>query len=110
MKSKFSVSKARRKHITSADVGRYLKHLAALNRDPLTGNVAMSNALQEISAILIAARATPAAKTLGQFAAQSIFDFEEEFDFQSLLLHKIREILARSDLTKSDLTTVGAER
>jgi hypothetical protein len=110
MKSKFSVSKARRKHITSADVGRYLKNLAALNRDPLTGNVAMSDALQEIAAILIAAKATSATKTLGDFTAQSKFDFEEEFDFQSLPLDKVREILARPDLTKSDLATVGTER
>lgn len=110
MKSKFSVPKARRKHITSADVGRYLKHLASLNRDPLTGNVAMSEALLEISAILIAAKAAPAAKTLSEFTAQSTFDFEEDFDFQSLSLDKVREILAKENLTKSDLTIVGTER
>ena len=67
MRSKFSTSKARRKHITSADVGRYLKHLAALHRDPLTGNVAMSDALNEIAAILIAAKAEPAAFSRSDF-------------------------------------------
>lgn len=110
MRSKFSTSKARRKHITSADVGRYLKHLAALHRDPLTGNVAMSDALNEIAAILIAAKAEPAAKVLTNFTEQSKFEFEEEFDFQTLPLEKVREILARPDLTKSDLATIGTER
>lgn len=110
MKSKFSASKARRKQITSADVGRYLKHLAALNRDPLTGNVAMSAALQEIATLLIAAKAEPATKALGDFTAQNKFDFEEELDFQSLALDKVREILARPDITKSDLIIVGTER
>lgn len=110
MKRKYSLSKTRRKHITSADVGRYLKHLAALNRDPLTGNVAMSEALQEIATILIAAKTVPTARTLEEFTSQRKFDFEEEFDFQSLSLDKVREVLARSDLTKSDLTTVGTER
>jgi len=110
MRSKFSTSKARRKHITSADVGRYLKHLAALNRDPLTGNVAMSDALNEIAVILIAAKAEPAAKVLANFTEQSRFQFEEEFDFQTLPLEKVREVLARQDLTKSDLATIGTER
>lgn len=110
MRSKFSTSKSRRRHITAADVGRYIKHLAALNRDPLTGNVAMSDALGEIGAILIAARAAPAATVLEKFTEQSKFDFEEEFDFQALPLEKVREILARADLTKSDLATIGTER
>ena len=110
MKSKFSTSKSKRRHITAADVGRYLKHLAALNRDPLTGNVAMSDALNEIAALLIAARASPAATVLENFTEQSKFEFEEEFDFQSLPLEKVREILARSDLTKSELATIGTER
>ena len=110
MRSKFSSSKSRRKHITAADVGRYLKHLAALNRDPLTGNVAMSDALNEIAAILIAAKAAPATGALKTFVEQSNFEFEEDFDFQALPLEKVREILARSDLTKSELTTIGTER
>jgi hypothetical protein len=110
MKSKFSVSKARRKHITSADLGRYLKHLAALHRDPLTGNVAMSDALHEIAAILIAAKAVPAAKALEEFTDQNKFDFENELDFQSLSLEKVREILEQAELTKSNLTTVGTKR
>ncbi|MFE3837559.1 hypothetical protein [Pseudogemmobacter sonorensis] len=110
MKSKILTSKSRRKQITSADVGRYLKHLAALHRDPLTGNVAMSDALQEIASILIAAKAVPAAKAINEFMEQNKFDFEEELDFQSLSLEKVREILARTDLTKSDLISVGTER
>jgi len=110
MRSKFSISKARRKHITSADVGRYLKHLAVLNRDPLTGNVALSDALQEIAAVLIAAKAAPAKKTLENHLTQNKFDFEDEVDFHTLPLDKVREILARPDLTKSDLATVGSER
>lgn len=110
MRSKFSASKSRRKHITAADVGRYLKHLAALHRDPLTGNVGMSDALSEIAAILIAAKAAPAAKVIENFIEQSRFDFEEEFDFQTLPLEKVRELLSRPDLTKSDLATIGAER
>lgn len=110
MRSKFSISSARRKQITSADVGRYLKHLALLNRDPLTGNVAMSGALHEIADILIAAKAVPAPKALGEFTAQNKFDFEEEADFQAMSLEKVREVLERTDLTKSDLATVGTER
>lgn len=110
MKSKFSTSKSRRRHITAADVGRYLKHLAAINRDPLTGNVAMSDALNEIAAILIAAKAAPATKTLENFTEQRKFDFEEEFDCQTLPLEKVREIIERPDLTKSDLATIGTER
>lgn len=110
MRSKFSTSKSRRRHITSADVGRYLKHLAAINRDPLTGNVAMSDALSEIAAILIAAKAAPASRTLESFTEQNKFDFEEDFDFNTISLEKVREIIARPDLTKSDLTTIGTER
>lgn len=110
MTSKSSNSKSRRKHITAADVGRYLKQLAALNRDPLTGNVAMSDALKEIAAILMAAKAAPATKVLEAFTEQSKFDFEEEIDFQTLSLGKVREIINRSDLTKADLATIGTER
>ena len=107
---KRSTSKPPRKHITSADVGRYLKNLAVIHRDPLTGNVAMSDALQEIAAILIAAKAAPAVKTLDEFTAQRNFNFEEELDLQSLPLEKVREILSRPELTQSNLVDVGTER
>jgi uncharacterized protein with von Willebrand factor type A (vWA) domain len=110
MKNKFPTSTSGRKHITSADVGRYLKHLAALHRDPLTGNVAMSDALQEIASILISAKAAPAPRALNEFMAQRKFDFDEDLDLRSVSLEKVREILARTDLTKSDLTTVGTMR
>jgi hypothetical protein len=70
----------------------------------------MSDALQEIAAILISAKTAPASKALGEFVAQSTFNFDEDVDFQSLSLERIREILARPDLTKFDLTTIGTER
>lgn len=110
MRSKFSSSKSRQRHITAVDVGRYLKHLAALNRNPLTGNVAMSDALYEIAEILIAAKAAPASKALEGFTTQDKFNFEEELDFKTMPLEKVREIIARHDLTKSDLEIVGSER
>lgn len=110
MRRRFSTPQSRRRHITAADVGRYLKHLAALNRDPLTGNVAMSDALTEIAKVLIAAKSEPAQKVLEKFTDQSKFEFEEELDFQALPLENVREILARPDLTKLDLAIIGTER
>ena len=110
MRSKFHTSKSRRKHITSVDVGRYLKHLAALNRDPLTGNPGMSEALSEIAAVLIEGKAMPAAKVLATHTAQNAFEFDQEFELQTLSLTAIRDILARQDLTKADLTMIGMER
>jgi hypothetical protein len=70
----------------------------------------MSDALQEIAEILISARSASASKTLGNFVAQSAFNFEEEIEFKSLSLEKVREFLARQDLTKSDLTIIGTDR
>jgi uncharacterized protein with von Willebrand factor type A (vWA) domain len=110
MKSKLATSMPGRKQITSSDVGRYLRHLAALHRDPLTGNVAMSDALQEIASVLMSAKASPAHKALEDFMTQGKFEFEDNMDLRSISLEKVREILARSDLTKLDLTTVGTVR
>ena len=42
--------------------------------------------------------------------AQGKFDFEDSLDLQSVSLEKVREILARSDFTKTDLITVGTVR
>jgi hypothetical protein len=91
-------------------VGRYLKHLATLNRDPLTGNEAMSDALNELATILIAAKAAPVTKAIEKFIEHSKFNFEEEFDFKTLPLAKVHEVLARPNLSKSDLATIGTER
>ena len=110
MRGRVSISKVRRRKITSADVGRYLRQLAVLNRDSLTGNIEMSDALHEIAAILISAKAEPAAKVLKEAVAQKTFAFEEELDFHAMSLEKVFEILKRQDITKSDLTTVGTER
>ena len=110
MRNKLSTSKSGLKKLTSSDVGRYLRHLAALHRDPLTGNVAMSDALQEIASVLMSAKAAPAHRALEDFMAQGKFDFEDSLDLQSVSLEKVREILARSDFTKTDLITVGTVR
>ena len=105
-----SVSKVRKRRITSADVGRYLKHMAAVSRDPLTGNQAMSDALYEISAVLIAGKASPARTVLESHLAQKNFEFEEDLDLSALPLDRVRDVLGRSDLTKADLTIIGTER
>jgi hypothetical protein len=110
MKSKLTSKKSRRRRITAADVGRYLKHLATLNRDPLTGNPELSEALLEISAVLSAGKALPAPKVLEDHASQTRFEFEREFDFHSLSLEDVRKLLQREDLTKADLTMIGMER
>lgn len=110
MMGKFTIPKGRPKRITSADVGRYLKHLSALNRDPLTGNAAMSAALLEIATLLIAGKAAPAPKVLNQKLEQGGFNFEENYDLHALSLEKVREIIARPDLTKSELSAIGMER
>ncbi len=110
MRSKFSNTTARRKPITSADLGRYLKHLAALNRDPSTGNPALSEALCEIAAVLIAGKASPAKKVLEDHTAQKHFVFEDDVDVQSLSLDDVRKIVERPDVTKADLTVIGMER
>ena len=103
-------SKAQKRHITAADVGRYVKHLAALHRDPLTGNAAMSSALNEIAAVLISARAAPATKALEKYTSQNEFNFEDEIDFETISLDKVREMLNRPELTKADLAIIGGER
>ena len=110
MRDRVPKPKARQKHITSADVGRYLKHLALLNRDPLTGNPALSDALSEISAILIAGKTAPATRILEKHVGQNRLSFDEELDFTKLSLEKVRDILSRPDLTRSDLATIGTER
>lgn len=110
MRSRFTVPKTRRKHITSADVGRYVKHLAALHRDPLTGNPAMSEALSEIADILMSGKAAPARRVLEDHVSQKGFEFEQDTDLHSLPLDDVKTLLSRADLTKSDLVMVGSER
>lgn len=110
MKKPSLLARARRKHITSADVGKFLKALAAVQRDSLTGNPAMSDALAEIASVLLAGKAMPAAGVLQSHRDQQNFDFEEEFSFESLSLGEVRDILARPDLTKAELTIIGIDR
>lgn len=110
MRSRPSKFRVGNKRIVAADVGRYLKQLAALNRDSITGNPALSAALLEVSQVLMQGKSVPAGDVLEKHMTQSNFEFEEDIDFDSLTLEKAREIIARSDLRKSDLVIVGTER
>lgn len=110
MMGKLPQKRTRNRSIAAADVGRYLKQLAQINRDPLTGNVAMSEALLEIASILLAGKSASAKVTLENFTSQTNFAFEDEIDFQHLPLTQVREILSRTDLTKFELSTIGTER
>lgn len=103
-------SGARRRRITSADVGRYLKQLAAANRDPLTGNPAMSAVLAELSKIFIEGHNLSASDVLVNSMKSGGFKFDDRLDIKTLSLHKIREILDTPRVTKVDLVAIGTGR
>lgn len=104
------LTRSRQKRITAADVGKYLKSLSTLHRDQVTGNPAMSDALQEIAGVLLEGKFRSASEVLRARMDQGNFKFEDDVDFSEISLSEVRVILKRADLTKSELTIIGTDR
>lgn len=96
--------------LTAAEVGRYLKQLAALHRNARTGNLALSDALMKLSQDLMAAKSTPLSKVNIEYAHhQSAFNFSYA-EVDNFTRERVRELLRNEKLSKSDLTKIGVVR
>lgn len=110
MMPKRSSRRSSERPITSADVARYLKGLATLHQNPRLGSPAMAAALIEISEVLAKERFKKADDVLETHLQQEHFEFETEVDFSVLSLDQVTDILARKDMSKSELVIIGTDR
>jgi septum formation topological specificity factor MinE len=100
----------RTRPITAADVGRYIRGLASLNRDSLTGNPELSEALFRLAGVLTAAKALPAHEAAQRALDQDELQFEDELDFEDLELEQVKSLLDSADTSKAFLLILAVER
>lgn len=98
--------------LTAADVGRYLKRLSTIHKDTQTGNRALSDALQEISAFLISSNAKTVENALiwPKQQVEMGFSAEPKFNVQDISLEEVSRFLDREAVTRADLANLGVKR
>lgn len=96
--------------ITAADVGRYLRGLASLNKDSLTGNPELSEALYRLAEVLSAAKALPAHEAAERALEQDELQFGDDLDFNDLELEQVKSLLTAPDTSKTFLLILAVER
>lgn len=113
MSNKKKATQQDKRPLTAVEVGRYLKRLSALQKDSLTGNRALSEALQEISDFL-----TPLGnKTIEQALTGSKPETEKPDEVAlnkplsyDISLKEISGLLENKDITRAELVQLGAKR
>ncbi|WP_156652614.1 hypothetical protein [Methylobacterium sp. Leaf86] len=105
-----ALKKKRARTISAGDVGRFLKHFAATLKDPQTGNPAMSDALLNLSTILIDAKLATVETATTKFVDQGGFDFDDDIDFGDLSTEAVQKALTNSELSRAQLVILGVER
>ncbi|MGR9310712.1 hypothetical protein ACU8MX_14925 [Rhizobium leguminosarum] len=99
-----------KKPLTGAEVGRYLKSLALLQRDPRMGNLELSEALMSLGKALLETKSAPIERVIEDIAKNDQGFFPELANFRSLSLEDIRRYLNQSTVQKGELVTIGTER
>ncbi|MEA3036493.1 MAG: hypothetical protein QOH04_2265 [Sphingomonadales bacterium] len=103
-------NRKRARPITAIDVGRYLRSLASLNKDPLTGNPELSDALYRLADVLFEAKALPAHEAAQRSLEQEELQFGDELDFEELQLEQVKSLLDDPETSKTFLLILAVER
>lgn len=96
--------------VTAVDVGRYLRSLGAINKDPHVGNPNLSEALFRLADVLIEAKALPADVAVSRALNQGDLVFGDDPDFENLELDEVKQLLKGEDVSKPLLLILAVER
>lgn len=98
--------------LTAAELGRYLKRMSSIQKDAQTGNLALSEALQELGAFLTASKAKTVeeALTVAERQAHLELPVEPQPLYQDIALTEITSLLEREFITRDELIILGAKR
>jgi len=98
--------------LTTLEVGRYLKRLSAMNKDPQTGNLALSAALQELAMFLIDSKEHSVRKIFAPLSKQTALDVDQRpvKSYVALSLLEVSELLSSTKITRTELVRLGFDR
>lgn len=97
--------------LTAPELGRYLKRLATIQRDQQTGNRQLSEALLEVSSFLISSNAkTVSQAVISLQKSEAILPDAPKILDENASLDEISSLLARKEVTRSDLVKLGGKR
>ncbi|MEW9534896.1 hypothetical protein MRBLRC7O_000093 [Agrobacterium radiobacter] len=97
--------------MTGAELGRYLKSLALLNRDPVFGNPELSEALMVLGKTFLEQKSSPFSTILDTVVnTYSSALFADEISLAKLTLDEVKKRLRRPSITKSELVVIGIKR
>jgi hypothetical protein len=99
-----------KKPVTGTDLGRYLKSLALLNRDPRLGNVELSDALMSLGKALMETKSPSLERVIHDIAHGEQGILREFPAFSSLTLEDVRGYLDSPTTAKGELVIIGADR
>ena len=105
-----SSTKKRERPITAADVGRYLRSLGTVSKDPHVGNPSMSEALFRLADVLIDAKSLPADVAVSKALDQGNLVFGDDPDFENLELGDVKRLLQDEEVSKPLLLILAVER
>jgi hypothetical protein len=101
----------KKKPVTAADVGRYLRSLALLNRDATFGNPHLSEALGKLGKALIEQKAAPFDAVAGAVVHEQLPElFPDDAVWAKLSLDDVKRRLRRPTITKSEMQLIGIKR
>jgi hypothetical protein len=112
MTARKKITRGKIKPLTAGDVGRYLKRLSTLNKDPQLGNPALSVALRDLATLLIASKEQSVREAFISIDSQAELDPEQllKRDVSALSLSEISELLRASETTRTELIKLGSDR
>ncbi|MBY3499339.1 MULTISPECIES: hypothetical protein [Rhizobiaceae] len=99
-----------KKPLTGAEVGRFLKSLALLQRDPRMGNIELSEALMSLGKALLETKSSPLEWVIDDIVRGEPHLFREGKSFASLSLQDVKGYVDRSTTPKGELISIGVER